>query len=72
MGNPTLNFGTPERTPCRTCRHFGGWGEDRGKRYVDCAWLKRPFWHYETGCRYWDREPGTDDEEGPAEGQKEP
>jgi hypothetical protein len=69
MGNPTLQLhDQAERTPCATCRYFASWGEHLGSRYANCTCPMRkgsgPFWNPEAGCKWWEREPGTDSDEG--------
>jgi hypothetical protein len=67
MGNPALTYCMGGVTPCKWCKYFGEWVDSPVHgRFVQCRYLRQPFWAYERGCRYWEREPGTDDEELPA------
>jgi hypothetical protein len=66
VGNLPIRLGLPEKTPCKTCKYFGGWGEHCG-RFVRCLYWKQPMWGYKDGCRWWEREPGSDDEGDTAE-----
>ena len=45
---------------CETCQHFGHW-TDGG--HVWCLHGKIVFATPHTGCGYWVREPGSDDED---------
>jgi len=48
--------------PCRHCSHFGI--ERSGGGGVWCLLAKHVHCLPETGCAYWVREPGTDDDIG--------
>jgi hypothetical protein len=62
VGNRTLTPDLPERTPCVTCRHFEGWTFHLSP-LVECGYRKIPMVAWKDGCRWWEREPGADDED---------
>lgn len=61
MGNPFINV--EDGGPCWTCESFEGWAVDNFDR--TCVRCRKADWflNFRTGCRRYQRAPGTDDEE---------
>ena len=59
MGNRAICQAQEDHTPCWSCKNFAGWGY-HGVALVKCS--NRLDSTYGAGCRWWEREPGCDDE----------
>jgi hypothetical protein len=56
--------GQDEPHPCRTCRHYGGPLPDNDVNgFCQHPRLSPVVGQPENGCAFWEREPGTDDDE---------
>lgn len=64
----TSHFAAPNQ-PCWTCQHFGHWVIE--PIHVWCAHPRAPHVRVmpQCGCASWEREPGSDDEDGQADSQ---
>jgi hypothetical protein len=54
-----VKFDDDPNKRCATCQHFGHWTP---AGYAWCLHGKMVFAMYQTGCGYWVREPGADDD----------
>lgn len=57
-------FAQAEPRPCWTCQHFGGWLPDNDvNSFCRHPRLSPVVGVPAAGCAFWEREPGTDDEQ---------
>jgi hypothetical protein len=71
MGNKPLppsfwaRLGKTEVGPCRTCKSFMWWNTFQGGAIISARCERHGICHDpRVGCEDWQREPGSDDEEG--------